>query len=94
MSHDSDRIDAPGGAAAAARRHNLRLATVLFLFYLALYAAFVLINAFVPQWMEWRPLGGLNLALLWGFGLIVVAIVLALIYGQWSRVAADEEVSR
>jgi hypothetical protein len=36
----------------------------------------------------------LNLALLWGFGLIIVAIVLALIYGQWSRVAADEEVSR
>lgn len=76
------------GREAVARRYNVRLGMVLFLVYLVLYSAFVLINALVPVWMEWRPLGGLNLALISGFGLILVAILLAMFYGLFSRVAA------
>ena len=33
------------------------------------------------QWSEWTPWGGINLAVLWGFALIGLAFVLALIYG-------------
>lgn len=87
MSHNPDQADS---GEAIARRYNMRLAMSLFFVYLVMYVAYVLINAFAPHWMEWRPLGGLNLALLSGFGLIIVAIVLALVYGLLSRVSADE----
>lgn len=60
---------------------NARLGLVLFTVYAAFYAAFVLLNAFLPDVMDTKPLLGLNLALLSGFGLIVLAMVLALVYG-------------
>jgi uncharacterized membrane protein (DUF485 family) len=55
----------------------------LFLFgiYLLLYGGFVLLNAFAPEIMDATPLAGVNLAVWYGFGLIVAALVLALIYG-------------
>jgi len=63
---------------------------LLFFIYFALYAGFVLINAFEPTWMELRPWGGINVALLYGFGLIVAALALALVYGVLARVGTDE----
>lgn len=60
---------------------NARLGLALFMVYLLLYGGFVLINTFAPQTMEMTPLAGINLAILYGFGLIVAALVLALIYG-------------
>ena len=41
----------------------------------------MLLNAFAPETMEATPIEGINLAILYGFGLIVAAILLALIYG-------------
>lgn len=61
---------------------NARLGLVLFGLYAICYAAFVLTNAFAADAMEWTPLAGLNLAVLSGFGLIVLALVLALVYGM------------
>lgn len=58
-----------------------RLGLVLFGIYLVIYAGFVLINAIAPTLMESTPVAGLNLAILYGFGLIIVAFVLAMIYG-------------
>ena len=60
---------------------NARIGLVLFGVYAVCYAAFVLTNAFAAEWMDAVPLAGLNLAVLWGFALIVLALVLALIYG-------------
>lgn len=68
---------------------NARLGMILFLFYLALYGGFVLLNAFKPTVMEVTPIAGVNLAILYGFGLIIAALVLALIYG-WFCTADDE----
>ncbi len=62
-------------------RHSLRLFAGYSLFYLA----FVLVNAFAPQWAEWRPSGGSNLAIWWGFALIGSAILVAFIYGLVGR---------
>jgi uncharacterized membrane protein (DUF485 family) len=62
-----------------------RLGLALFAIYLVLYGGFVLLAAFSPQWMEITPLAGVNLAIWYGFGLIVAALVLALIYGWASR---------
>jgi uncharacterized membrane protein (DUF485 family) len=60
---------------------NARIGFVLFLVYLLLYGGFVFLSAFAPDVMELTPIAGVNLAILYGFGLIVAALILALIYG-------------
>lgn len=65
-----------------------RIGMVLFGTYLVLYGGFVLLNAFAPETMEITPLAGVNLAIWYGFGLIIAALVLALLYGV---VASSEQ---
>lgn len=62
----------------AARR--ARIGLILFAIYCALYMGFMLLNVFDPALMEITPWAGVNLAILYGFGLIVAALVLALVY--------------
>ena len=52
----------------------------LFVLYLAAYGAFVGLNAFWPDVMKTPVLAGVNLAIVYGFGLIIGAFVLAVIY--------------
>ena len=59
---------------------NARLGLQLFCVYLLLYGGFVLINAFAPTVMEATPVAGINLAILYGFGLIIGAFLMSLIY--------------
>ncbi len=56
------------------RRHNTRLGLILFCVYLALYLIFVLLNAFKADVMDTIVLAGLNLAIVYGFALIVVGV--------------------
>lgn len=65
------------------------LGLVLFLVYTSLYLGFVLINAFAADWMDTIVVAGLNLAIVYGFGLIIAAIVMAFIYGFASRNQAE-----
>lgn len=60
---------------------NAAIGVVLFIVYLVLYGGFVLLNAFAPQVMEVTPIAGVNLAILYGFGLIFSAFALAILYG-------------
>lgn len=60
---------------------NAAIGRVLLVVYTLLYGGFVLLNAFSPGTMEITPLPGINLAILYGFGLIVAALFLALLYG-------------
>jgi uncharacterized membrane protein (DUF485 family) len=62
-------------------RHR-RLGNWLFLAYLVLYVTFVLLNAFEPEIMERQVFKGLNLALVSGLGLIIIALLLAVIHGS------------
>ena len=62
-----------------------RIGLLLFAIYLVLYGGFVLLAAFSPQTMELTPLAGVNLAIWYGFGLIVAAFLLALVYGWTNR---------
>ena len=64
------------------QRSNARLGLWLFAIYLALYLGFVFLSAFAPQTMEEPFIAGLNLAIVYGFGLIVGALVMALVYGM------------
>jgi len=60
---------------------NARMGLVLFAVYLVLYGGFVLINTFSPETMEATPFAGINVAIIYGFGLIIAAFVMALLYG-------------
>ena len=72
-------------------RQRSRLGFVLFTIYLLLYGGFVLINAFRPTWMRVQPISGVNLAILYGFGLILAAFFLALLYGIFAKNEPSEE---
>ncbi len=61
-----------------------RMSLSLFAVYLVLYGGFVFLNAYAPSAMEMTLLGGVNVAVLYGFGLIIAAFVLALLYGWLS----------
>jgi uncharacterized membrane protein (DUF485 family) len=56
-----------------------RRALALFAIYVVLYAGFVLLSAFKPAVMG-ANVAGVNLAIVYGFGLIVAAFLLALVY--------------
>lgn len=72
---------------------NARWGLGLFFFYSFFYALFVLTNAIAPEVMEWTPIAGVNLAILSGFGLIVLAFILALFYGFVARNKETEQAS-
>ena len=67
--------DAPRGWS-----HNARLGLALFVVYLLLYGGFVGLATFAPNAMGKPALAGVNLSVVYGFGLIVAALVLALVY--------------
>jgi uncharacterized membrane protein (DUF485 family) len=70
---------------------NARLGMWLFLLYASFYGGFVLISTFRPAWMQ-QIIAGVNLAVWYGFGLIVFALVLALVYMVSCRSNHPQEV--
>lgn len=60
--------------------YKKRLGVRMFLIYLVVYAGFVLINLIKPTLMETTVLAGTNLATVYGFSLIIFAILLSLLY--------------
>ena len=56
-----------------------RYGLILFIIYVLFYATFVYLSAFRLETMK-REIAGVTLAVLYGFGLIVAAFVLALLY--------------
>jgi uncharacterized membrane protein (DUF485 family) len=69
-------------SAPTTEKENSRLGLLLFAVYFAIYAAYVIINAFWPEWMDQVLWSGLNLAILYGMGLILGAFLLALAYAR------------
>ncbi|MBM3320789.1 MAG: DUF485 domain-containing protein [Candidatus Eisenbacteria bacterium] len=63
--------------------YKMRLGVWMFIPYAVVYAGFVLINLVKPVVMETTVIFGLNLAVVYGFGLIILALVMALIYNQF-----------
>ncbi|MBN2107941.1 MAG: DUF485 domain-containing protein [Deltaproteobacteria bacterium] len=62
--------------------YKARLGVYLFIFYVLVYAGFIVINVMTPKTMGIIVMAGLNLACVYGFGLIVLAIVMGLIYNH------------
>lgn len=63
-----------------ASAYKMRLGMRMFVVYAIIYAGFVAINVLSPLSMETIIIFGLNLAVVYGFGLIIIALTLALIY--------------
>jgi len=59
--------------------YKSRLGLIMFGIYTPLYIIFILICVINPKLMS-TNVGSLNLAIVYGFGLIIVAIIQALIY--------------
>ena len=57
-----------------------KLGIVFFLIYTLAYSGFVSIPLINPDWMSIHIIGGQNLAVVYGIGLIVLAIVMGFIY--------------
>lgn len=69
-----------------------RLGLRLFFFYTLVYFGFIILNTVSPTTMG-LPVGGLNLAIIYGFSLILFALVLAFVYNaQCSR--AEERLDQ
>ena len=60
--------------------YNARVGLILFAVYLAVYAGFIYLSAFARDVMAKPSVGGVNLATVYGFGLILGAFVMALLY--------------
>jgi len=78
---------------SAARRWNTRLGLILFFVYLMFYLGFVLISAFAPDVMERIVGAGLNLAVVYGFALIGIALVMSVIYGLMCRAEPSQSIA-
>ena len=86
LDHGPAHSDEPEDEAAAA--HNARLGRILFVVYLAFYVGYVVLTAFRYDALR-QAFGGMNLAVLYGFGLIVGAFVMALLYGALCRTGKE-----
>lgn len=67
--------------------HNARMGLWLFVVYVGLYGGFMAMSAFWPEVMSRPSLGGANIAVVYGFTLIIAALALALLYMKLCRVA-------
>ncbi len=69
----------------AAERRKSFIGVVMTIIYAVIYGGFVFLSIFFPSMMGVQTILGMNLAVTYGLGLIVVAIILAIIYNQLVR---------
>ena len=62
----------------------------LFFIYLICYAGFVIIGVFQYELLAIQVLGGINLALAYGIGLILFAVILGVVYNYYCTKYEDE----
>ncbi|MCP3921065.1 MAG: DUF485 domain-containing protein [Desulfobacterales bacterium] len=69
--------------------YKAKLGIYLFIFYSFVYAGFVAVNTIDPKVMSIIIFAGLNLACVYGFGLIILAIVMGVIYNAMCTAAEN-----
>lgn len=83
---DAESVAAP----VVHRSPNQRLGLVLFTVYFALYATFILITVYDYRLLAKEVFAGINLAVAFGMGLILSAIILAVLYAKLAKPDPDE----
>ncbi len=66
-----------------------KVGLVLFGIYSLIYAGFVFINTLTPKTMGTKIIFGLNLAVVYGFGLILLAIIMGVLYNHYCTKLED-----
>jgi uncharacterized membrane protein (DUF485 family) len=79
----------PAHAPETARARNARVGLIFFTIYLVLYCGYVGLTAFARSVMAMTPIAGLNVATLYGLGLIVTALIFAVGYGWACRLPSS-----
>jgi uncharacterized membrane protein (DUF485 family) len=74
---------------AATTARNARVGLIFFTIYLLIYAGYTGLTAFGRSVMAETPVPGLNVATLYGLGLIVLALVFAAAYGWICRAPSN-----
>jgi len=82
-----DPTDRPPPTAWA---YNARIGMILFAIYCAIFAGFIYLSAFARDVMARPSVGGMNLAVVYGFGLIFGAFALAVVYMVACRQEPDD----
>jgi uncharacterized membrane protein (DUF485 family) len=72
-----------------ATAYKERLGIYLFIVYCVVYGVFVALNTISPKLMGMIIFSGLNLAVVYGMGLIILAIVMGIIYNNMCTKAED-----
>jgi len=67
--------------AEKSQSYKTKLGIIMFAIYTPIYLAFILISVISPSFMA-KDVGGLNVAIVYGFGIIVLAIIQAIIYNN------------
>ena len=76
-----------------AAKRKTRLGIWMFISYTIVYGVFVAIGLANYEAMSIIVLGGLNLAVTYGFGLIVLAIIMGLIY-NWRCTKIENQMNK
>ncbi|MFC2045526.1 DUF485 domain-containing protein [Chloroflexota bacterium] len=82
---------APKWKVEKSRDYKTRLGLIMMPIFAAVYFIFIVIAVTNPQMMA-NDVGSLNVAIVYGFGIIITAIVMALIYNYYcSRKEKEDE---
>ena len=73
-----------------AAEKKAKLGVILFFVYTIIYAGFVAIGLTYPELMGLEVMAGQNLAIVYGFGLIVLAIVMGFVYNYFCSKMEDK----
>jgi uncharacterized membrane protein (DUF485 family) len=70
--------------------YKAKLGLWMFVLYAVIYFGFIALNLIDPSLMERTVLGGSNLAIIYGIGLIIFAWLLAVVYNALSTKKENE----
>jgi len=70
----------------SSERRKSNIGVKMTVLYAIIYGGFVVLNVFFPTLMGVKTILGLTLALAYGLGLIIIAIIFAIIYNQLVRI--------
>ncbi|MEQ1827890.1 MAG: DUF485 domain-containing protein [Pirellula sp.] len=84
MHHSENRVETESIAGIA---HRKRIGLILLAFFSSVYFGFIGLCAFANEWFSSLGWLGVPATVWYGFGLIVLALVIAGVYGRWSRMS-------
>jgi len=75
-------------------RRKSNIGVRMTILYSIVYGGFVVLSVFFPSQMGVTTIFGLNLAIAYGLGLIIIAIIFAIIYNQLVRIPNSVKSSK